>query len=137
MLWTLPFLSRLGAYIAFEMSVQVLLPLLLTVLILSSTLVAILLHPAVGLRYVAVTAMMGLLRCSYAIYRTRDPRFLMFLLYGFIHVFLLIPVRIRALLTLTDNRWGTAPRSARARRTTSWPTASRTPSLGRGPAPDQ
>jgi hypothetical protein len=31
----------------------------------------------------------------------------MFLLYGFIHVFLLIPVRIRALLTLTDNRWGT------------------------------
>ena len=107
MLWTLPFLSRLGAYIAFEMSVQVLLPLLLTVLILSSTLVAILLHPAVGLRYVAVTAMMGLLRCSYAIYRTRDPRFVMFLLYGFIHVFLLIPVRIRALLTLTDNRWGT------------------------------
>ena len=106
-LWTLPFLSRLGAYIAFEMSVQVLLPLLLTVLILSSTLVAILMHPAVGLRYVAVTAMMGLLRCSYAIYRTRDPRFLMFLLYGFIHVFLLIPVRIRALLTLTDNRWGT------------------------------
>ena len=106
-LWTLPFLSRLGAYIAFEMSVQVLLPLLLTVLILSSTLVAILLHPAVGLRYVAVTAMMGLLRCSYAIYRTRDPRFVMFLLYGFIHVFLLIPVRIRALLTLTDNRWGT------------------------------
>ena len=89
------------------MSVQVLLPLLLTVLILSSTLVAILLHPAVGLRYVAVTAMMGLLRCSYAIYRTRDPRFVMFLLYGFIHVFLLIPVRIRALLTLTDNRWGT------------------------------
>jgi hypothetical protein len=70
--------------------------------------VAILLHPTVGLRYIAVTAMMGLLRCSYAIYyRTRDPRFLMVLLYGFIHVFLLIPVRIRALLTLTDDRWGT------------------------------
>jgi hypothetical protein len=51
--------------------------------------VAILLHPTVGLRYIAVTAMMGLLRCSYAIYyRTRDPRFLMVLLYGFIHVFL-------------------------------------------------
>jgi hypothetical protein len=32
----------------------------------------------------------------------------LFLLYGFIHVFLLIPVRIRALLTLTDNRWGTS-----------------------------
>jgi hyaluronan synthase len=52
--------------------------------------------------------MMGLLRGSYAIYRTRDPRFVLFLLYGFIHVFLLIPVRIRALLTLTDNRWGTS-----------------------------
>lgn len=106
-LWTLPYLSRLGNYIAFEMGVQVLLPLLLTVLIFSSALVTILMHPAVGLRYAAVTALMGVLRCSYAMYRTRDPRFIIFLLYGFIHVCLLIPVRIRALLTLTDNRWGT------------------------------
>ena len=28
-------------------------------------------------------------------------------MYGFLHAGLLIPVRVRALSTLTDNRWGT------------------------------
>jgi hypothetical protein len=50
---------------------------------------------------------MALVRCSYAIYRTRRPSFLLFVLYGFLHAALLIPLRIRALTTLTDNRWGT------------------------------
>jgi hypothetical protein len=27
--------------------------------------------------------------------------------YGFLHVALLVPMRMRAVLTLTDNRWGT------------------------------
>jgi len=28
-------------------------------------------------------------------------------LYGFLHLFLIIPVRLLALFTLWDNRWGT------------------------------
>jgi hyaluronan synthase/N-acetylglucosaminyltransferase len=50
---------------------------------------------------------MALIRSSYALYRTRDVRFLLFVVYGFLHVALLVPMRMRALVTLTDNRWGT------------------------------
>ena len=39
--------------------------------------------------------------------RTRRLSFLLFVLYGFIHAALLVPLRIRALSTLTDNSWGT------------------------------
>jgi hyaluronan synthase/N-acetylglucosaminyltransferase len=106
-LWTLPFVTRLGWYIGFEMAVQVLLPLLLTAMIATSAIVSMAAHPQMALRYLVVTAIMGVARCSYAIYRTRSPRFLLFSLYGFLHVGLLIPIRMRALFTLTDNRWGT------------------------------
>jgi hyaluronan synthase/N-acetylglucosaminyltransferase len=50
---------------------------------------------------------MALVRCSYAVYRTRRISFLLFIVYGFLHAVLLVPLRIRALTTLTDNSWGT------------------------------
>ena len=50
---------------------------------------------------------MAALRCSYAIYRTKRLSFLIFILYGFLHVVFLVPTRLRALVTLGDNRWGT------------------------------
>jgi hypothetical protein len=50
---------------------------------------------------------MALVRCGYAIFRTRRLSFLLFVLYGFIHAGLLVPLRVRALTTLTDNSWGT------------------------------
>ncbi len=34
--------------------------------------------------------------------------------YGFLHAGLLVPVRVRALLTLDDNAWGTRTGPARA-----------------------
>ena len=83
------------------------LPLLLTSLILSPRCVAILVDPAVGCATWRITAMMAPPSLQLCDVPDRRPPLLLFLLYGFIHVFLLIPVRIRALLTLTDNRWGT------------------------------
>jgi len=49
----------------------------------------------------------AVVRCSYAVYRTRRLSFLLFVLYPFLSVALLVPTRMRALLTLGDNRWGT------------------------------
>ena len=43
---------------------------------------------------------------AYGVWRNRDVRFLLFAFYGPIHLGLLVPVRIRALFTLTDDRWG-------------------------------
>jgi hyaluronan synthase len=107
LLWTLPFLAQRSAYMVFDVVVQTLLPLLLTLAIASSVVFALLFDPSHVLRYVAAIAIMALVRCSYAIYRTRRASFVLFVLYGFLHAGLLIPLRIRALTTLTDNRWGT------------------------------
>ncbi len=107
LLWTLPFLARRSGYMVFDVVVQTLLPLLLTLAIASSLAFAILFDPSRILQYAAAITVMALVRCSYAIYRTRRPSFVLFVLYGFLHAALLIPLRLRALATLTDNRWGT------------------------------
>lgn len=107
LLWTLPFLLTRPVYMVFEVLVQALLPLLLTVAVLSALAVAAVDDPLHLVHYAAVVALMALLRCSYAIYRTRRLSFALFVAYGFLHLALLIPTRIRALLTLSDNRWGT------------------------------
>ena len=40
-------------------------------------------------------------------YLTRAPEFLLMPLYGFLHLFVVLPVRVLALFSLWDNRWGT------------------------------
>lgn len=59
------------------------------------------------LSYVGTILVLASLRSLYGLFRTRDPGFLLFCLYGFLHVFVLLPVRFKALATLGDNRWGT------------------------------
>ena len=107
LLWTLPFLLRRSRYMVFEVIVQTLLPLLLTLAIATSLLFAILVDPGHLVHYALAITVMALVRCGYAIYRTRRLSFLLFVLYGFIHAALLVPLRMRALTTLTDNSWGT------------------------------
>ena len=113
LLWTLAFLPRLSRVMAVEVTVQALLPFLLTLAVLATVGRALVDGPQVLLRYALLITVMALLHCLYALVRTRDPRFLLFVGYGFLHAALLIPVRIRALLTLDDNAWGTrAPADA-------------------------
>jgi chitooligosaccharide synthase NodC len=107
LLWTLPFVATRSPYMVFEIIVQTVLPLLLTLAITSSIFFALLIDPHRLTKYAVIVAVMGCVRCGYAIYRTRKPSFALFVLYGFVHAALLIPVRIRALMTLGDNRWGT------------------------------
>jgi hyaluronan synthase/N-acetylglucosaminyltransferase len=107
LLWTLPYLLGRSPYMVFELLVQTILPLLLTLAITSSICFAILVNPWHLVHYVVAITVMALVRCCYAIYRTRRLSFLLFVLYGFIHAALLVPLRLRALSTLTDNSWGT------------------------------
>jgi hyaluronan synthase len=107
LLWTLPFLLRRSPYMVFEVVVQTALPLLLTLAVTTALAYAAVEAPVRLLHYAVVIAAMAVLRCAYAIYRTRRVSFLLFVCYGFLHLGLLVPLRIRALLTLTDNNWGT------------------------------
>lgn len=107
LLWTFPFLPARSRYMTFEVFVHVLLPLLLTLAVVSAITFSVLVSPRYFLHYAIAIAVMAVVRTAYGIFRLRDPRFLLFVLYGFLHAALLIPVRVRALSTLTDNRWGT------------------------------
>jgi hyaluronan synthase/N-acetylglucosaminyltransferase len=107
LLWTLPFVLRRPWFIVFEVIVQTALPLLLTLALAAALLTAAVEDPARLVHYVEMVVVMAALRCSYAIYRTRKLSFLLFIVYGFVHVALLIPTRMKALVTLSDNRWGT------------------------------
>lgn len=60
--------------------------------------------------YAAMILIVASLRVLYGWARTLNPAFFAFLLYGFLHVTVLIPVRFKSLLTLKDNAWGTRQR---------------------------
>jgi hyaluronan synthase/N-acetylglucosaminyltransferase len=107
LLWTMPFLQRCSPYVIFEVIVQTVLPLLLTLALVTALVLGAVEDPVRLWHYALVIVAMAMLRCSYAIYRTRQLSFLLFVLYGFLHVALLVPTRMRALVTLGDNRWGT------------------------------
>jgi hyaluronan synthase len=107
LLWTFTFLYRRPAYLIFEVITQTLLPLLLVMAVASALYSALVVHPGYLLRYLTMIVVMALVHCLYGVCRTRSAVFLLFVLYGFLHAALLIPVRVRALSSLTDNRWGT------------------------------
>lgn len=107
LLWTLAFLPRLSRVMAVEVALQAVLPFLLTIALIATAVRSVVDGPEVLVRYGAVVAVMAVLHCAFALVRTRDWRFLLFVAYGFLHAALLIPVRLRALLTLRDSGWGT------------------------------
>jgi len=108
----LPRLPARGLYLVLDAVVQIVAPAML-----AATVVLMALHGVfegvTGLAYYGIgLALIALGHCAYGVWRTRSPGFLGFALYGLMHVVLLIPVRVHALLTLSDDRWGqraTAP----------------------------
>lgn len=107
-LWTWRIADRVHPYALFETIVQ---PLLFvgSTISFSYVLFAMLqtLDWRVALFFLEALVIAALMRAAYGLWRTRDLRFLIFVLYGFLHVFVLQPVRFKSLLTLSDNRWGT------------------------------
>ena len=109
----LPRLPVRGFYLVLDAVVQILAPALLAASVVLLALHCALVGPA-GLAYYGIgLALIALGYCAYGVWRTRSLAFLGFALYGLMHVVLLIPIRVQALLTLSDDRWGqraTAPR---------------------------
>jgi N-acetylglucosaminyltransferase len=99
-------LPALGAYLALDAFAQIFAPAWLALSVLLLLLHSILAGTG-GLAWYGIgAAAVALAYCVYGVCRTRDLRFLSFALYGLLHLGLLVPVRIRALFTLTDDRWG-------------------------------
>ncbi len=107
LLWTLAFLPKLRPFMWFEVVTQAVLPMLLAVSVVATVVRSVVYGPGVLLWYAGLIVVMALLHCLYAVWRLRSPKPLLFVLYGFLHAAFLIPLRLRALGSLTDNAWGT------------------------------
>lgn len=64
-------------------------------------------EPAIVWQYVLIVLSIGLVRSVYDLFRTRSSQFLLFMIYGFLHVLVLVPLRLVALATIRNTGWGT------------------------------
>jgi hyaluronan synthase len=107
MLVTARFAHRRHPYMAADLFFQTVLPFMLVTALFTVFYQAAFLDISLLWEYGLVIAGIALLRSAYGMVRTRDPGFLLFVVYGFLHLFLLIPVRFYALATLNRTDWGT------------------------------
>ncbi|SJZ71538.1 hyaluronan synthase [Pilibacter termitis] len=108
MLWTIKFAHRHHWYMLYDLLMQFILPFMLVVSLFAMVFQTIYYGDVRHfVQYLIVLALIAVLRSLYGIFRTRDLGFLLFVIYGFIHVLVLLPVRFYALCTLKSTRWGT------------------------------
>jgi hyaluronan synthase/N-acetylglucosaminyltransferase len=107
MLWTLRSYKKHHWYLLYDLIMQFVLPFLLLGALGATAYQAATHSPFILVKYGLILILIALVRATYGLYRTHDKGFLLFVLYGFIHVLLLIPTRFYALCTLRQTGWGT------------------------------
>lgn len=107
MLWTLRHIAKHHMYLVYDMIMQFILPFLLIVGLFLMLYQTFFIDPSHIVKYVLILVAIALLRAVYGIYRTKDTGFVLFIVYGFMHVLVLIPVRLYSLSTMGVNKWGT------------------------------
>lgn len=108
MLWTIKFAPKRHFYMLYDLVMQFILPFMLVVSLIAMAVQTISYHDlGYFYHYLLVLILIAIFRSLYGIYRTKDVGFLLFVLYGFMHVLILLPVRFYALFTLKSTKWGT------------------------------
>lgn len=107
MLWTLKSFHKHHIYLIYELVMQFILPFLLLVALVAMVYQAIAVDISALWKYLVILVGIALLRALYGMHRTKDAGFALFILYGFVHVFLLLPTRMYALFTMGRVKWGT------------------------------
>jgi hyaluronan synthase/N-acetylglucosaminyltransferase len=107
LIWTTPVLVRRWrhAYLAVDVVARALLPFLLMAALVLWLGEGVLGGRALFLNDLSLIGAIILVNAIVVIGHTRNPAF--FLLYGLLHVILLIPTRLHALISLADDHWGT------------------------------
>lgn len=107
MLWTARFAHHKSFYLGYDLLMQAILPLFLLAALVITVVLAFVGTWHVLIWYAATVLLLGFARALYAAFRTRSPQALVFSLYGLLHVFLLLPIRVYALTSLRTTHWGT------------------------------
>lgn len=108
MIWTARYVHGRNFYLYFDMILQLLLPILLMLSVITLIYQSVV-DQTVGYFgiYVLSVLVFSALRSLYGYYRTRDAGFFIYMIYGFVHIFLMMPIRMYALATLRTSHWGT------------------------------
>ena len=107
LVWTRPYIGRRPWFSRFDVASQVAMPVLLTLTAGTSLVIGIFGDPGHLLRYLGLIAIAATIRATYAAVRERSLSAYVFIVYGYVSAFLLMSVRLVALGTLADARWGT------------------------------
>lgn len=107
MLWTIKFAHKRHPYMAIDLVLQAILPFMLMIALAATAYQAIFVDIAHLWAYLAMLVGIAVARALYGVVRTRDLGFLLFVVYGFVHVLVLIPTRLYALATIRHTHWGT------------------------------
>jgi len=107
MLWTLKFAHRRHPYMVVDLLFQGVLPFLLMFALGATAFQAVFVDMSHLGHYFELLVGIAVVRAMYGVVRTKDLGFLLFVVYGFLHLFLLIPTRLYALGTIGRTHWGT------------------------------
>lgn len=106
--WTIRHIRKHHAYMAFDLIVSAILPFFLMFALWSMIIQVILTRNVIlFMNYFSLLLGVAFLKSLYGYYRTGNKEFFLFPVYAFIHVFLLIPNRVWAMLTINRTQWGT------------------------------
>jgi cellulose synthase/poly-beta-1,6-N-acetylglucosamine synthase-like glycosyltransferase len=111
LLWTMRIFfrnpRRFHPYILYDLTIQTILPLMLVGTLGYAVFRALTESPVILLYYLIMVFGVALLRTAYIFTRSKDITMLYFPVYSLLHIFLLIPARIYALLSMQKTHWGT------------------------------
>jgi hyaluronan synthase len=99
--------AKYPIYMIYDLIVQSILPFLLLGSMIYIAYASVYISTLYLWAYIGILIGISLLRGVYAISRTHDTNFLLFPIYSFIHIFLLIPLRLYAIFSLSAKGWGT------------------------------
>ena len=94
MLWTLRSYRKHHWYMLYDLTMQFMLPFLLVFALAATMYQAHANGPAILVHYVLILMGIALIRATYGLYRSHDRGFFLFILYGFIHVLLLVQLHV-------------------------------------------
>jgi len=105
-------------WLAFDLVYQAVFPFFLLVNLAIIFYLAFTQTPTFLILWIALLIFFGLIRALYGVISTGNPQFFMFILYGFLYITILLPLKLYAVATLWKTTWGTSPRIETGQRRT-------------------
>lgn len=106
-LWEIKALPKHNLYLSYDLALNFIMPFLLIASVINLVYLMLQGNPEYLLYFMVMITTMSAIRVIEPAIRTRNPRFFLFILYGYLHLFVLLPVKFYSLATVNKQGWGT------------------------------